>query len=183
MNASQRHDFTQAVEPHFDVLYRAAWRLTGNRADAEDLVQEVCLRVIPKLEDLLAADSPRAWLLSVQYRLFVDVKRRRQRSPVRLARAPAELADGVCADEPDLDARADARVARRELARAWQRLDRNQQALLGLHAEGYNVTELAAITGISKNAVSARLHRARSRLARLLQDSSAAALRINEQES
>lgn len=183
MDASERHEFTSIVRPHFDVLYRTACRLTGNRPDAEDLVQDVCLRVIPNLADLSAADSPRAWLLRVQYRLFIDGKRRRQRSPVRLVDDPAESADSMVSEEPGPDASADASAARRELANAWERLDRNQRALLALHAEGYNLGELASITGISKKALSARLHRARSRLARLLGDSSVAMLRINEQES
>jgi DNA-directed RNA polymerase specialized sigma24 family protein len=50
----------------------------------------------------------------------------------------------------------------------WDRLDVEQRALLSLHAEGHDLAELAAIFGVNKNALSARLHRARQRLAKLL---------------
>jgi RNA polymerase sigma-70 factor (ECF subfamily) len=183
MDSTERRQFTELVQPHFDALYRSAYRLTRHRADAEDLVQEVCLRAIANIADLGATDSPRAWLLRVQYRLFVDARRRWRRSPVRLADGAAESADTACADDPGPEADAAAWAVRRELADAWRCLDLRQQALLGLHAEGYNLTELASITGLSKSVLSARLHRARSRLARLLQRPAPAGLPITEQES
>jgi len=54
------------------------------------------------------------------------------------------------------------------LAAVWHLLDAEQQVLLSLHAEGHDLEELAAIFGINRNALSARLHRARQRLAKLL---------------
>ena len=54
------------------------------------------------------------------------------------------------------------------LAAVWDRLDAEQRALLSLHAEGHDLEELAAIFDVNKNALSARLHRARQRLAKLL---------------
>ena len=74
--------FDSVIRPHFDALYRAAMRLTRRREDAEDLVQDVLLRAFPALGQLETLDSPRGWLLRVQYRIFVDGYRRRHRSPV-----------------------------------------------------------------------------------------------------
>ena len=54
------------------------------------------------------------------------------------------------------------------LAAVWDRLDAEQRALLSLHAEGHDLEELAAIFAVNKNALSARLHRARQRVAKLL---------------
>ena len=54
------------------------------------------------------------------------------------------------------------------LAAVWHRLDAEQRALLSLHAEGNDLEELAVIFGTNRNALSARLHRARQRLAKLL---------------
>ena len=47
------NDFDRLIAPHFAALYRAGYRLTGNRPDAEDLVQEVCLRAYPRLAERL----------------------------------------------------------------------------------------------------------------------------------
>ena len=71
--------FASLVQPHFAALYRAAMRLTRRRADAEDLVQEVCLRACSRLEDLGAVTNARAWLMRALYHLFIDATRRKRR--------------------------------------------------------------------------------------------------------
>ena len=79
-SAAQR--FETLVRPHYDVLYRTAYRLTRSIPDAEDLVQEVCVRAYPRLEVLADLDNPRGWLLCVMRRLFIDQTRRYERSRV-----------------------------------------------------------------------------------------------------
>ncbi|HEX6993923.1 MAG TPA: sigma factor, partial [Gammaproteobacteria bacterium] len=84
---SRRTLFAKLVEPHFDALYRTAMRLTRNAADAEDLVQEVCLRAYAQLPSLERADWPGAWLQRVQYRISSTASgtagaRRLLRSPI-----------------------------------------------------------------------------------------------------
>ena len=81
MSDSVEQRFTSLVQPHFAALYRAAMRLTRRRPDAEDLVQEVCLRACARLDDLGAVTNPRAWLMRALYHLFVDATRRKRRRP------------------------------------------------------------------------------------------------------
>ena len=75
-------------------------------------------------------------------------------------------------------------MARGRLAVAvWDRLDAEQKTLLSLHAEGHDLEELAVVFGVNKNALSARLHRARQRLAKLLAaDEPGPALRLVENQ-
>jgi RNA polymerase sigma factor (sigma-70 family) len=171
--AQKRHPgrFEAVVRPHFDALYRAAMRLTRSRADAEDLVQEVCLRAFPALERLESLEYPLGWLLRVQYRIFVDGARRRVRSPFVATADPAD-ADLALSTDPGPEQLAEASLTRRRLNRVWPELTPEQRALLALHAEGYSLAELEAMTGLSKNAVGVRLHRARARLGRLMSDPS-----------
>jgi RNA polymerase sigma-70 factor (ECF subfamily) len=172
--------FEAIVAPHFDALYRAGLRLTRTRADAEDLVQEVCLRAYPELERLETLEQPRAWLLRIQYRIFVDETRRRRRAPFAPADAsPAELA---ISDEPGPEELTDELLRRRRLARVWNALEPSQRALLALHAEGYSLGELEAVTGISKNALGVRLHRARARLAKLMRNDTGGHLELARME-
>jgi len=167
MDDSLEQRFASVVQPHFAALYRAALRLTRRRLDAEDLVQEVCLRACTQIEDLAALTNPRAWLMRALYHCFVDATRRRRRRPhVPL---PDDGAPGAPAsDEPGPERAAEARRMHERLAAVWHRLDTEQRALLSLHAEGNDLAELAAIFGTNRNALSARLHRARQRLAKLL---------------
>jgi RNA polymerase sigma-70 factor (ECF subfamily) len=168
MSDSRKQQFAAIVQPHFAALYRAALRLTRQRQDAEDLLQEVCVRAYTCVDELAAAQSPRAWLLRAEYHLFVDLARRRARSPFVTAVDGAELAESTASTTAGPERIVDAELGQERIAVVWQGLDADQRALLALHAEGHGLDELADILGIAKNAVSARLHRARQRLAKLL---------------
>lgn len=182
MSDALEQRFRNLVQPHFAALYRAALRLTRGRADAEDLVQEVCLKACTRLEDLAAVTNPRAWLMRALYHLFIDSTRRKRRQPA-VPLLGGDVADGVASDEPGPDLTAEADRTHERLAAVWHRLDPEQRALLSLHAEGNDLEELAAIFAINRNALSARLHRARQRLAKLLATSEPAhALRLVETE-
>lgn len=174
--------FEDVLRPHFEALHRAAMRLTRSRSDAEDLVQDVVLRAWPELERLEAVDSPRAWLLKIQYRAFVDGKRRDSRSPFVESAFDVDC-DLAASSDPGPDDRAETTLRQRRLARVWPVLDPGQRALLALHAEGYSLAELEEITGLTRNAVGVRLHRARARLARLLDGESAVGLRVAGMEN
>jgi len=173
--------FEAIVRPHFDALYRAAMRLTRCREDAEDLVQDVLLRAFPELDRLATLESPCGWLLRVQYRIFVDNFRRKARAPFAAATDVAN-ADLSASEQPGPEDLTEAAQRRRQLGRVWNDLDRQQRALLALRAEGYSLAELEALTGLSRNAISVRLHRARARLAKLIRNDSAGGLQLVQME-
>ena len=159
-------EFGDLVAPHLKALFKSAYRLTGNRSDAEDVVQEVCVRAYTHLATLRTLDQPKTWLSKIAYRVFVDGVRRRKRSPVR---ATAEDFDATRASaEPTPEQRAEAEIAERRLLEALAKLDRDQRALLALHVEGYTLAELEAMTDLSTDVLKARLYRARVRLGKLL---------------
>ena len=159
-------EFRELVAAHLPALYRSAYRLTGNRQDAEDVVQEVCVRAYTHLATLRALEQPKSWLLKIAYRVFVDGVRRRTRSPVR---ASAEDFDATrLSDNPSPEECAEAELAEGRLLAALAKLDREQRALLALHVEGYTVAELTAMTDLSADVLKARLYRARVRLGKLL---------------
>lgn len=168
MTDTAQNRFDRLIAPHFDALFRAAYRLTGNTPDAEDLVQDVCLRAFPKLDELQNLEYVKGYLLRVQYRLFVDGMRRRRRSPLRPMSGEIEASDHMISGDPGPDEHVDGMLANESLQRVWPELERAQQALLALHVEGYSLSDLESITGLSKNVLTARLHRARTRLAKLL---------------
>lgn len=150
-------------------IYRVAFRLTGNRHDAEDLVQDVCERALSRAPEFAAAEDCRRWLLRVLFNRFVDGTRHQRRSPVlaagtdvhEQALSPAGLDPAELAQQSDGEA---------ALAVAWERLEPAQQMLLLLRAEGYDLGEISRITGIDRPALSSRLHRARASLAKYLND-------------
>jgi RNA polymerase sigma-70 factor (ECF subfamily) len=166
MQPPNTNEIAKLLEPHVDALYRAAYRLTANRADAEDLVQEVCVRACAGYAELARVNHLRGWLLKVQYRVFVDGLRRRRRSPLKMTGEDFDAAR--CTDDPSPDELTEAAFAERRLLDAWPQLEKEQRALLALHVEGYTLAEIASITDLSTDVLKARLYRARVRLGKLL---------------
>jgi RNA polymerase sigma-70 factor (ECF subfamily) len=158
--------FESLIEPHLDALYRAAFRLARKRADAEDLVQETCVRAFLNVGQLQESQPVKAWLLRVLHNVFVDGVRRARLAPV------ADLGPDVesSAVSPDPTPEVSAYTTQREeqLHRAWLRLERGHRALLALRAEGYTLAEIGEITGLAPDALNARLYRARQNFARHL---------------
>jgi RNA polymerase sigma-70 factor (ECF subfamily) len=159
-------EFRSLVEPHLGALFRAAYRFAGNRPDAEDLVQEVCVRAYTHIATVRRLEQPKSWLLKIAYRVFIDGVRRRNRSPVR---ASAEDLDAIRAsDEPGPEERTERALAERRLRAALAKLEREQRVLLALHAAGYTLAELETMTNLATDVLKARLYRARVRLGKLL---------------
>src|SRR2546427_11926419 len=83
-------NFEDLLRPQVEYLYRLAWRFTGSVADAEDLVQDVLLKLYPRTRQLVDIERLRPWLARVLYREDVDLVRQRARSPIADLAADAE---------------------------------------------------------------------------------------------
>jgi RNA polymerase sigma-70 factor (ECF subfamily) len=166
---SAKQQFNVLVRPHLETLYRVAYRLVRNTADAQDLVQDTCVAACKCLPELAAADSPLRWLLRVQQNRFIDGVRRNRSSPVVAACDVHEAAPPV---GQLLDPELLLQQSQNEqlLEQAFLKLDEMQRTLLGLRIEGYDLQEIEAITGVDRKVLSKRLHRARQSLARHLMD-------------
>lgn len=158
--------FALLIEPHLDVLFRAAYRLARNRADAEDLVQETCVRAFEHIAEPRDPQLIKPWLLRVMHNLFIDGVRRAR--IVSLDSSGDDEAAASSAAHPSPEESLNTAEREEQLHRAWLKLDRNHRALLALQAEGYSVKEISEIAGVDAEALNARLYRARLNLARHL---------------
>lgn len=168
---SHQHTFEKLVRPHFDRLYRLAFRLTGRKPEAEDLFQELLIKAFRMLDDLVAIDEPASWLSRVMYNLFIDERRRFQRQRMHLVDEgflPGDGLEGLAgSDDP---ARDNERLEKmRQLDKALAQLSDEQRIIVLLHdTEGYKLKEIQDITGTPIGTVKSRLHRARARLREIL---------------
>ena len=78
-DGGQVSEFEGVALVHLDLLYRAALRLTHNRAEAEDLVQETWLRAIRHFDQFDPGSNCRAWLLTILRNAFLNRLRREAR--------------------------------------------------------------------------------------------------------
>lgn len=141
-------------ERHYEAVFRAAMRVTGDAADAEDVLQTVFLRVLSRTEDRDAADWPAAYFRRAAVNAAVDVLRRRAAH----AETPYDdRAPHAAVERPVL--------LKEQLRRAVATLDSEDATLFLLrHVEGLSNAELAGIFQLEKNNVAVRLHRIRHRL-------------------
>ena len=170
-SAANNQTFERLVRPHFDRLYRLAWRLTGAKAQAEDLFQELLIKAYGKLDDLVEIEEPGSWLCRVMYNLFIDDQRRfkRQRMmTVTEGQLPGDGLAGLPAEgDPDYDNQRIETMQR--LDAALQQLSDKHRVIVLLHdTEGYKMSEIQELTGIPVGTVKSRLHRARARLREIL---------------
>lgn len=141
-------------------------RLTGgNRAEAEDIVQEAFLRLWRKASDWDAGGAAKlsTWLGRVSANLAIDRKRRAARS------APLDDTIEIADPEPGVEARMIASDRRTALTAALDALpDRQRQAVVLRHIEGYSNPDIAAMMGTGVEAVESLISRGKRKLAALL---------------
>ncbi len=87
-------EFERLLREHVPALYRSAYRWTGAVDRAEDLVQQLLVRLYPRLAELRELDQVRPWALRVMYRIFVDELRRERSSPVQFGAEPRRTEAG-----------------------------------------------------------------------------------------
>ena len=146
--------FAELYERHYEAVFRAALRVTGNSADAEDVLQTVFLRVMARGGDFEGVALPAAYFRRAAVNASVDVLRRRE---LRAESLYDDRAPHV-AVQPRL-------LLKERLRRAIATLDSEDASLFLLrHVEGLSIEELAEMFKIEKNNVAVRLHRIRHRL-------------------
>lgn len=168
---SRARKFEDSVRPWLDGMYRFAYRLTGQREDAEDLVQEVLTKLYPQAEKLYAVERPGAWLNQVLYRHFIDLTRKHGRQADRPASAlmsedaSREFLDSLVDSGVDPEGQLEITRLQRAVATALDSLSPDQRTLLVLHeVDGWRQEDIAEVLGIAEGTVKSRLHRCRASL-------------------
>jgi RNA polymerase sigma-70 factor (ECF subfamily) len=157
---SRNDAFEAEALPHLRSLYGTAYRLTRNAHDAQDLVQETCVRALRSFDSYTPGTNIRAWLFTILHRVRVDAIRRAGRSVETV-----DLAD----HEPGVRANQDALAAGADLGRALEALpEAFRGAVLLRDVEGFSYEEIGVITGIPVGTVMSRIHRGRALLRQAL---------------
>jgi RNA polymerase sigma-70 factor (ECF subfamily) len=154
--------FEREAIPHLPALYAGACRLTRNAADAEDLVQETCLRAFRAFHLFARGTNARAWLFTILYRVRADHFRKAARSP-----RTVELVHEGPAVAPPQD-----QLARghEDVQRALERLAAPfREAVVLRDMQDFTYEEIASILSVPIGTVMSRIHRGRSLLRGMLQ--------------
>lgn len=152
----------EVVRTHSARVYRLAYRLTGNPYDAEDLTQDVFVRVFRSLSSYTPGTFE-GWLHRITTNLFLDQVRRKQR--IRFDAFGEDAGDRLAGREPTPAQVYDDQHFDPDIQKALAELTPDFRAAVVLcDIEGLSYEEIAATLGIKLGTVRSRIHRGRSQL-------------------
>lgn len=157
--------YRELVRRHAPTCLRFAERMLGNRSDAEDVMQETCLKLWREAAHWQPNARLTTWLYRVVWNACIDHRRRAR--PERHDEDMARFVD----DRPPIDDQLASLEASERVRHAMQTLPERQRAAITLcYYEGIGGDEAAAILQISPGALHASLHRARQQLKERLKE-------------
>lgn len=167
--SSSSKRFDRLILPYMKGMYIFAYRLTGQKQDAEDLVQDVVVKMYPRLDELENMQQPQPWLNRVLYRHFVDLTRKqssqREISVSTLVAAESQTAfiESLGEASPDASAGIDQTRIGETVKRLLNTLPPDQRTLLLLHdADGWRQEDIATVLDVPVGTIKSRLHRSRA---------------------
>jgi RNA polymerase sigma-70 factor (ECF subfamily) len=164
-----RREFESQLRRHMDALYYAALDLSGNSADAEDIVQEAALKGLRRFDSFQTGTDFKAWMTTIVANTYIDLYRRRRREK------PAASQDAV---EAMADSESPLRSGDLEfllpddVERALASLPEEQRAAIVLvDVNGLTNQEAAEALGWPLGTVNSRVYRGRAELRSILRRS------------
>ena len=171
MESSELERFETVVLQHLDAAYTLARYLTRNAHDAEDVVQDACLRALKYFDGFRGGEgaSARAWLLAIVRNTAYTSRRRRRQDGAETEFDEEQHSDAVADAHPESALlRNDAKET---LARALDRLAPEFREVIVLRElQGLSYKEISEVAGVPVGTVMSRLSRARSHLQEALRD-------------
>ncbi len=161
MYATARSDakaFRTLLNRYSQRVFGLAWRLCGNKAEAEDLTQELFLKVWRNAGTWQPQAKLETWLYRILYNLFIDSRRR--------TKTPSEpLSDDIRCDDDSPEQTLIKKRSAQEIGAALNALpDRQKEALILCYYQGLKAKDAAEILSVSQSALESLLFRGRQTL-------------------
>ena len=147
-------ELERTFQDYHGMVFRTAYRLTGNAADAEDVLQTVFMRLLKRDPSAEQVEQPESYLRRAAVNASLDIIRTRQRPDS----TPLEAVEHGAAETSGSELKECLRQAIAQLP------GRQAEVFVLRHWEGYGNAEIERITGINRFIVAATLYRARRKL-------------------
>lgn len=160
--------FEKEFMPHLDAMYNFAFRLTNDEDDAQDLVQDTCMKAFRFISSFEPGTMAKAWLFRILKNNFINDYRKKSRGPAKVEFEWVEQSfsgdeDQSPASHADLHAETVNEMLGDEITAAIQALSVDFRMIIILcDIEEFSYEEMARILNIPIGTVRSRLHRARA---------------------
>ncbi len=152
--------FADLLAQYYDYIHAVAWRRTGNGSDADDITQDVCVRLAKAIRGFRGEAGFKTWLHTITLNAVRDFERRRARDQQRLRDYhESPLHANAAAPDDEHDA---LWVAVRQLPA------KQGEAVMLVYGDGLSHAEAGAVLDCTEKTVSWHLHEARKRLKLML---------------
>lgn len=155
--------FAYIVDYHKDKAFNLAFRISGNREDAEEIAQDSFLKTYRSLSTFKMKSSFSTWLYRIVYNTAISHIRLRKVSVLSLEDFPADACDFLAGNSSEEEAEREYRSSL--LNFAMLKITEDERGLISLYYyEELGIDEIAGITGLPKSTVKVKLFRARQKM-------------------
>jgi RNA polymerase sigma factor (sigma-70 family) len=162
------NSFRYIVDRHKDKAYNLAFRICGNREEAEEIAQDSFIKAYRSLKGFKMKSSFATWLYRIVYNTAISYVRIRKKGVLSLEDFPADATDFTGTFENEEESEKEYKSSL--LSFALQKISDEERGLVTLfYYEEMSIEEIADVTGISKSNIKVKLFRARQKMLELIE--------------
>lgn len=159
--------FSYLVDRHKDKAYNLAFRICGNREEAEEIAQDAFIKAYRSLRNFRNKSSFSTWLFRIVYNTSISLVRSRKKGVLAIEEFPADAVDFLGINRNEEEAAEDYRNSLINFA--LQKISEDDRGLITLYYyDDLDTEEISKITGINKSGIKVRLFRARKKMADII---------------
>jgi RNA polymerase sigma factor (sigma-70 family) len=159
--------FSYLVDRHKDKAFNLAFRICGNREEAEEIAQDAFVKAYRSLKDFKMKSSFATWLYRIVYNTAISLVRSRRKGVLSLEEFPADAVDFLSLNKNEDEAADDYRNSLVNFV--LQKISEEERGLITLYYyNDMDTEEISKITGINKSNIKVKLFRARQKMSEII---------------
>jgi RNA polymerase sigma factor (sigma-70 family) len=160
-------DFSSLVDKHKDRVFNLAFRICGNREDAEEIAQDTFIKIFNSLTNFRNNSAFTTWMYRITYNTAVTYLRKKKKE-FQAMEFPEEMIESL--EDADENEEGYSEYRKSILNLALQKISEDERAIISLYYyEDLSTEEISEVTGISRVNVKVKLFRARQRLLKIIE--------------